>query len=115
MFTLYNIIHGPEVYLAVSVWAFGVASGITFVGLVSGFEREKEDNISNLKLIEALCEVVEQLVVVVKRLADKLEQVNALDDAERQAVANSLEQYRAVLGTDEIPDEYMEESHHEGC
>lgn len=64
---------------------------------------------SNLQLIEALCALVEQLVVIVKRLAVKLEQVNALDDANREAVNAALTKYAATIGADEAPDDYDQE------
>lgn len=64
---------------------------------------------SNLQLIEALCALVEQLVVIVKRLAVKLVQVNALDEADRQAVGEAVERYAATIGANEAPDDYSQE------
>ena len=64
---------------------------------------------SNLQLIEALCTLVGQLVVIVKRLAEKLEQVNALDEADRQAVDGAVKRYAATIGANEVPDDYLQE------
>lgn len=60
---------------------------------------------TNLQLIEALCGLVENLVRIVKALATKLEQVEALDAAERQEVDDALARYTEILGADEAPDQ----------
>lgn len=60
---------------------------------------------TNLQLIEALCGLVENLVRIVKALVTKLEQVKALDAAERQEVDDALARYTEILGADEAPDQ----------
>lgn len=64
---------------------------------------------SNLQLIEALCGLVENLVRIVTALATKLEQVNALDAAERREVDDALAKFSDILGADEVPDNIMED------
>ena len=62
---------------------------------------------TNLQLAEALCGIVELLVSVVRRLPGKLEQLNALDEADRHAVNDALGQYAAAICAGEAPD-YIE-------
>lgn len=64
---------------------------------------------SNLQLIEALCSLVENFAKVVRLLATKLEQANALDEAERQEVSAAFARYPEILGTDETPDNQLQE------
>ena len=53
---------------------------------------------TQLQLIEGLSAACEALLGVVKHLAGKLAQVEALDEAARQ-------QYVGVIGADEVPDD----------
>ena len=41
--TLYNIIHGAEFWLAISVWAFGVVCGIVWSWIMAGIDRRRSD------------------------------------------------------------------------
>ena len=59
---------------------------------------------SNLQLIEALCGLVEDYSRIVRRLAAKLEQINALDEAEKTEINATLERYSKTIGANEIPD-----------
>lgn len=59
---------------------------------------------SNLQLIEALCGLVEDFSRIVRRLTAKLEQINALDEAERQEVQAALERCSKTIGANELPD-----------
>lgn len=94
---------------AFEIFLIGLMIGGVVIGFILRADRRKEIKVSNLQLIEALCNVVEQLVVVVKRLAGKLEQINALDEADREAVADAMELYAVTIGADETPDEYSQE------
>jgi len=64
---------------------------------------------SNLQIIEALCNTAEILISVVKRLAGKLEQLDALDAEERRAISEALEGYTKTIGAGELPDDAFEE------
>lgn len=59
---------------------------------------------SNLQLIEALCGLVESFSRIVRRLAAKLEQINALEEAERQEVHAAFDRYSKTIGANELPD-----------
>lgn len=60
---------------------------------------------TQLQLIEGLSAACEALLGVVKRLAGKLAQVEALDEADRAAVDAARQQYVGVIGADEVPDD----------
>lgn len=64
---------------------------------------------SNLQLIEALCSLVESFAQITCSMAEKLEQISALNEADRDAVDEVMERYSAILGTDEVPDSFTEE------
>lgn len=59
---------------------------------------------SNLKMIEMLCALVEQQASVIRYLSMQLEQARSLTSAEMEMVAKSKEEYSSILGTDEVPD-----------
>ena len=94
---------------AFEIFLIGIMIGGVVIGFILRADRRKEIRLTNLQLSEALCGIVEQLVAVVKRLAGKLDQINALDEADRQAVNGALERYAATIGADEIPDDYNQE------
>lgn len=56
---------------------------------------------TQLQLIEGLSAACEALLDVVKRLAGKLAQVEALDEADRVALDAARQQYVGVIGADE--------------
>ena len=60
---------------------------------------------SNLELIEKLCEVVEMQITIIRTLSSELQQLNALSDENRGLIEESRERYSKILGADEIPDE----------
>lgn len=64
---------------------------------------------SNLKMIEQLCGLAEALVVLVRELASRLAQIEALDEATGAKVETALSRYSHILGTDEVPDSFTEE------
>lgn len=63
---------------------------------------------SNLQLIEALCNLVESQNRVIRSLATSLEQERTLSEAERGDIKAVEDEYTAILGADEVPDEYAE-------
>lgn len=63
---------------------------------------------SNLKMIEQLCGLVETLIVLVRDLALRLAQIEALDEATNTEVEQVLSRYSEILGTDEVPDSFTE-------
>lgn len=60
---------------------------------------------TQLQLIEGLSAACEALLDVVKRLAGKLAQVEALDEADREAVDAARQRYVGVIGAEEVPDD----------
>ena len=64
---------------------------------------------SNLQLIEALCSLAEQLIRIVKQLAEKLELINAMDESDRQTVNKAVELYAETVGSSEAPEEKTQE------
>lgn len=56
---------------------------------------------TQLQLIEGLPAACEALLAVVKRLADKLAQLEALDAADRAALDAARQRYVGVIGADE--------------
>lgn len=56
---------------------------------------------TQLQLIEGLSAACEALLAVVKHLAGKLAQVEALDEADRAAVDAARQQYVGVIGAEE--------------
>lgn len=59
---------------------------------------------SNLELIERLCEIVEDQADVVRCLALSLAECRQMTEAEREMTERVERAYREVLGADEIPD-----------
>ena len=43
--TIYNIIHGPEIWLAIAIWGIGAMSGIaaTWIAIAINDRREKHE------------------------------------------------------------------------
>lgn len=60
---------------------------------------------SNLELIEKLCEVVEMQSSIIRTLSSELQQLNSLSDENKRMVEISRQRYSAILGADEVPDE----------
>ena len=56
---------------------------------------------TQLKMIEGLAAACEALLAVVKRLAGKLAQLEALDEADQAALDAARQQYVGVIGADE--------------
>lgn len=94
---------------AFDIFVSGIILGGFAVLMLWTADKRKERKLTQLQLIEALCASIEQLVSVVKRLARKLEQINALDEADRQAVDSAVEQYAAAIGANEMPDDFTQE------
>lgn len=63
---------------------------------------------SNLELIEKLCAVVELQSTIIRTLSSELQQMDALSEEDRKMVEESRKQYSAILGADEVPDEYCD-------
>ncbi len=59
---------------------------------------------SNLKIIELLCALVEEQAKVIRHLAMELAHARNLTEAETTMVKHSLDQYARILGADEAPD-----------
>lgn len=59
---------------------------------------------SNLQLIEALCNVCEQLLSLVRHSLTKLEEADALDDATRHEAEIVIASYAKTIGANEAPD-----------
>lgn len=59
---------------------------------------------TQLQLIEGLSTACEALLAVVKRLAGKLAQLEALDEADQAALDAARQQYVGVIGAEEICD-----------
>lgn len=61
---------------------------------------------SNLKMIEMLCVLVEEQAKAIRYLATELAHERNLSVAETEMVEQSRRKYSQILGTDEVPDEY---------
>lgn len=59
---------------------------------------------SNLKIIELLCALVEEQAKVIRHLSMELAHARNLTEAETKMVKHSLDQYARILGADEAPD-----------
>lgn len=59
---------------------------------------------SNLKMIEMLCALVEEQAKVIRHLSMELARARNLTEAETQMVESTRQQYTNILGTDEVPD-----------
>lgn len=67
---------------------------------------------SNLKMIEMLCALVEEQSKVIRYLSLALARERNLTEAECQMVERPKEQYTKILGADEVPDDLdIEEAH----
>lgn len=62
---------------------------------------------SNLKMIEMLCALVEEQSKVIRHLSLELAHARNLTEAELLMVENTRQQYSKILGADEVPD-FME-------
>ena len=60
---------------------------------------------SNLQLIEELCYLVERQIRIIRNLSCQLEQMNCLEEADRQEITEAVEMFSTILGSDEVPDE----------
>lgn len=60
---------------------------------------------SNLKMIEMLCALVEEQAKVIRQLSMELAHARNLTEAETQMVENTRQQYTKILGADEVPDD----------
>lgn len=59
---------------------------------------------TNLQMIEALCRLIEEETKLLLKLAARLEEINAVTEAEKEAVEAVRKQYVKFLGHDEAPD-----------
>ena len=59
---------------------------------------------SNLQMIEMLCNLVEQQSKVISHFAMQLERSRNLTEAERQMVDATKQKYAAIIGDEEMPD-----------
>lgn len=57
---------------------------------------------SNLQLIEALCELVEAQAALLRQLVMSLEQMRCLSEAEYAEIEVVLKRYSDILGADEM-------------
>ena len=57
---------------------------------------------SNLQLIEALCQLVELQSKAISMLAMELEQMRNLTDAEAEIIERAKADYSAILGSEEM-------------
>lgn len=60
---------------------------------------------SNLKMIEMLCTLVEEQAKVIRHLSMELAHARNLTEVETQMVENARRQYTKILGVDEAPDD----------
>lgn len=60
---------------------------------------------SNLKMIEMLCALVEEQAKVIRHLSMELAHARNLTEAETLMVTNTRQQYSKILGADEVPDD----------
>lgn len=59
---------------------------------------------SNLKMIETLCGIVEEETALIRKLAVRLEEVGAITEAEKEAVEAAQRKYTELLGCGEMLD-----------
>lgn len=59
---------------------------------------------SNLEVIEALCDLVNQQLTLIHHLVVQLAEARSLTDAEQQMIEDTKAEYSALLGADEAPD-----------
>ena len=60
---------------------------------------------SNLELIEKLCEVVELQIIIIRTLSSELLQLDALSVEDQELIEESRKRYSRILGAGETPDE----------
>lgn len=60
--------------------------------------------LSNLQIIEALCNLVERQSQLICKLAFVLEEAGCLAAEERRAAQEAQDAYSAILGADEVPE-----------
>lgn len=60
---------------------------------------------SNLKMIEMLCALVEEQGRMIRYLATELAHQRNLTEAETQMVSGAQQKYAAIIGADEVPDD----------
>ena len=63
---------------------------------------------SNLQIIEALCNLVEQQSMLICKLTASLEEVSCLTEEERRTAQELRNKYSSILGADEVPDNLSE-------
>ena len=61
---------------------------------------------SNLQLIELLCQIAEQQISIIRELASALAQERSLTAEEKERVENAVIRYSNIIGADELPDEF---------
>lgn len=67
---------------------------------------------SNLKMIEMLCALVEEQSRVICHLSMELAHERNLTDAESQMVEQTRQQYTKIIGAGEVPDDLdMDNAH----
>lgn len=59
---------------------------------------------TNLQMIEALCHLIEEETKLLLTLAARLEEIDTVTDAEKEAVEAVRKKYTQFLGHDEAPD-----------
>lgn len=59
---------------------------------------------SNLQMIEMLCNLVERQAAVIHHLAMELENARCLSEAEQEMVEGTQKEYSKILGANEFPD-----------
>lgn len=59
---------------------------------------------SNLQMIEMLCNLVERQAAVIHHLAMELENARCLTEAEQEMVQGAQKEYSNILGANEFPD-----------
>lgn len=59
---------------------------------------------SNLQIIEGLCQVVEAQAGIIRQAATRLREVEALDEALAEQIEKSERDYTHILGAGEAPD-----------
>lgn len=59
---------------------------------------------SNIQLIEDLCGVIDVFCTALRRLARKLEEINALDDEDRKSIEEANLLYSKAIGSGELQD-----------
>lgn len=66
------------------------------------------DELTNLQMIEALCNLVEQQSRLIRKLAFALAEADCLTAEEQRAVQEMQNEYSTILDADEVPDNLSE-------